>query len=56
MSSVPVLALPDFTTPFIVETDAYGYELGAVLKQKQWLLACYSCIICPSQAQVNLRV
>lgn len=36
MTSVPVLALPDFSQSFIVETDASRYGLGAVLQQNQW--------------------
>ena len=42
MVSVPILALPDFTKPFIIETDVSGTGLGAVLIQDQRAVAYYS--------------
>ncbi|KAL5542905.1 hypothetical protein UlMin_010615 [Ulmus minor] len=47
MSSVPVLAMPDFTKPFIVETDASGFGLGAILLQGQQPVAYYSQVLEP---------
>jgi hypothetical protein len=38
MSTTPVLALPDFSKQFIVETDTYDQGLGAILKQGAYLL------------------
>ena len=39
MSSCPILALPDFSQPFIVECDASGEGLGAVLMQNHHPIA-----------------
>ena len=40
--STPVLALPDFSREFVVETNACGDEIGVVLMQQGWPLAFFS--------------
>lgn len=42
MISAPVLSLPDFSQPFIVESDASGTGLEAVLMQQKNLIAYFS--------------
>ena len=46
MCSTPVFAIPDFTHPFVLECDASGTGLGAVLTQQGRTLALSSKQLC----------
>ncbi|GKA70290.1 ty3-gypsy retrotransposon protein, partial [Tanacetum coccineum] len=48
MVSLPVLALPDFTKPFDVETNASGFAIGTVLSQRSHPIAYFSKKLNPS--------
>ncbi|GJV06154.1 putative mitochondrial protein [Tanacetum coccineum] len=47
MSTLPVLVLPDFSQPFVVEADASGFGIGAVLLQNKRAIAYFSQVLGP---------
>jgi hypothetical protein len=53
LTQAPVLALPDHTIPFILEADACGYGVGAVLMQNNRPIAYMSKAIGPKAAGMS---
>nr|GEW55911.1 hypothetical protein [Tanacetum cinerariifolium] len=47
MSTLHVLVLPDFSQPFVVEADAFGFGIRAVLLQNKRAIAYFSQVLGP---------
>jgi hypothetical protein len=52
LTSSPVLQLPDFSAPFMVDCDASGTGFSAVLHQGQGPIAFFSKAVAPQQAKL----
>lgn len=54
MATTPILAMPDFSLPFIVETNASEQGVGAVLMQKDQPVAYMSKALGPLHQKLSI--
>lgn len=54
MVSIPVLALPNWSLPLVIETDASRIGLGAVLSQNEHPITFFSQKLPPRASKISL--
>ena len=54
MTQVPVLAMPDFSKPFVIEADASSFAIGVVLMQEGRPMAYHNQVL-GQRANINLH-
>lgn len=54
LTTAPILALPDFSHPFVIETDASGTGIGAILQQHRHPIAYLSKSLSPKNQALSV--